>query len=313
MHCSAGKRLKCSDPIPAEMRSTLLDSERKSQRTRSGVAFEDSARSQEPLHGFRSSRAKSGLLTLDVKMRSGKGRDLSARRDHTPNETRSDRDPCRDRSWLMHATDSDCTHIPFPTSLRKAAAQGEERYWAVQPTAAGGTTSWTHRARAPRSGAQDPRCSALHARLGSSLGITGPGPGETDSDVSLRQNPVTCWTRMEDPHVKAGEVVSRKTPSHGTIRRGRFIKSRPEQFCCTAQLNLPLLTRDPEIKPQYASGFPCRPCRLHIVSCFSVARGSFRQIFLLLEDRGSFRLLLLLEDLSAEVYPDDSTNLPFPG
>jgi hypothetical protein len=113
------------------------------------------------------------------------------------------------------------------------------------------------------------RCSALHARLGSSLGITGPGPGETDSDVSLRQNPVTCWTRMEDPHVKAGEVVSRKTPSHGTIRRGRFIKSRPEQFCCTAQLNLPLLTRDPEIKPQYASGFPCRPCRLHIVSCFS--------------------------------------------
>jgi hypothetical protein len=157
------------------------------------------------------------------------------------------------------------------------------------------------------------RCSALHARLGSSLGITGPGPGETDSDVSLRQNPVTCWTRMEDPHVKAGEVVSRKTPSHGTIRRGRFIKSRPEQFCCTAQLNLPLLTRDPEIKPQYASGFPCRPCRLHIVSCFSVARGSFRQIFLLLEDRGSFRLLLLLEDLSAEVYPDDSTNLPFPG
>ena len=168
MHCSAGKRLKCSDPIPAEMRSNLLDSERKSQRTRSGVAFEDSARSREPLHGLRSSRATSGLLTLDVKMRSSKGRDLLARRDHTPKETRSDRDPCRDRSWLMLATDSDCTHIPFPTSLRKAAAQGEERNWAVQPTAAGGITSWTHRARAPRSGAQDPpkETAARAARAG---------------------------------------------------------------------------------------------------------------------------------------------------
>jgi hypothetical protein len=89
-----------------------------------------------------------------------------------------------------------------------------------------------------------------------------------DSDVSLRQNPAACWTRMEDPHVRAGEVVIRKTPGHGTIRRGRFIKSRPEQFCCTAQLNLPLLTRDPEIKPQYASGFPCRPCKLQFVKLF---------------------------------------------
>lgn len=65
MHCSAGKRLKCSDPIPAEMRSILLDSERKSQRTRSGVAFEDSARSREPLHGLRSSRAST--VTTDTR------------------------------------------------------------------------------------------------------------------------------------------------------------------------------------------------------------------------------------------------------
>ncbi len=185
-------------------------------------------------------------------MRSSKGRDLLARRDHTPKETRSDRDPCRDRSWLLLAIDSDSTHIPFPTSLRKAAAQGEERYWAVQPTAAGGTTSWSPPGPRPafgwpgsperdcgpgRQSRNRPelstpriRCSALHARLGSSLGITGPGPGETDSDVSLRQNPVTCWTRMEDPHVRAGEVVIRKTPGHGTIRRARFIKGRPEQF-----------------------------------------------------------------------------------
>ena len=177
MHCSAGKRLKCSDPIPAEMRPILLDSERKSQRTRSGVAFEDSARSREPLHGLRSSRATSGLLTLEVKMRSSKGRDLLARRDHTPKETRSDRDPCRDRSWLSFATDSDCTHIPFPTSLRKAAAQGEERNWAVQPTTAGGITSWTHRARAPRSGAQDPpkETAARAARAGTGRSLVRPG------------------------------------------------------------------------------------------------------------------------------------------
>jgi hypothetical protein len=62
------------------------------------------------------------------------------------------------------------------------------------------------------------------------LEITGPGPGETDSGVSLRHNPAACWTRMEDPHVKAGAVVIRKNSRHGTIRRGRFIKSRPEQF-----------------------------------------------------------------------------------
>jgi hypothetical protein len=99
--------------------------------------------------------------------------------------------------------------------------------------------------------------------------ITGPGPGETDSDVSLQQNPAACWTRMEDSHVRAGEVAIRKTPGHGTTRRGRFIKGRPEQFCCTAQLKLPLSAQDPEIKPQHAPGFPCRPCRLQIVSCFS--------------------------------------------
>jgi hypothetical protein len=233
------------------MRPTLLDSERKSQRTRSGVAFEDSARSREPLHGLRSSRATSGLLTLEVKMRSSKGRDLLARRDHTPKETRSDSDPCWDRSWLLFAIDSDSTHIPFPTSLRKAAAQGEERNWAVQPTAAGGTfpgpTGPAPRVRAPRiprkrlrpglselepAGAQYAPDTVFRAPCTARvfLGITGPGPGETNSDVSLRQNPAARWTRMEDPHVRAGEVVIRKTPGHGTIRRARFIKGRPEQF-----------------------------------------------------------------------------------
>jgi len=171
--------------------------------------------------------------------------------DLTSKETRSNRDPCRDRSWLSLATDSDCTHIPFPTSLRKAAAQGEERHWAVQPTAAGGTfpgpTGPAPRVRAPRiprkrlrpglselepAGAQYAPDTVFRAPCTARvfLGITGPGPGETDSDVSLRQNPAACWTRMEDPHVRAGEVVIRKTPGHGTIRRARFIKGRPEQF-----------------------------------------------------------------------------------
>ncbi len=100
--------------------------------------------------------------------------------------------------------------------------------------------------------------------------VTGPGPGGTDSDDSLQRHIAACWTRMEDPYVRAGEVVIRKTLGHGTIRRGRFIKSRPEKICCTAQLKHPRLARDPEIKPQHVSGFPCRPCRLHIVSCFSV-------------------------------------------
>jgi hypothetical protein len=204
MHCSAGKRLKCSDPIPAEMRPTLLDSERKSQRTRSGVAFEDSARSREPLHGLRSSRATSGLLTLEVKMRSSKGRDLLARRDHTPKETRSDRDPCWDRSWLLFAIDSDSTHIPFPTSLRKAAAQGEERNWAVQPTTAGGTISWTHRARAPRSGAQDPpkETAARVVRAGTGRSSVRPGHGVPRSmhgsghHWESRGQAQARWTRM---------------------------------------------------------------------------------------------------------------------
>jgi hypothetical protein len=171
--------------------------------------------------------------------------------DLTSKETRSNRDPCWDRSWLSFATDSDCTHIPFPTSLRKAAAQGEERYWAVQPTAAGGTfpgpTGPAPRVRAPRiprkrlrpglselepAGAQYAPDTVFRAPCTARvfLGITGPGPGETDSDVSLRQNPAARWTRMEDPHVRAGEVVIRKTPGHGTIRRARFIKGRPEQF-----------------------------------------------------------------------------------
>ena len=99
--------------------------------------------------------------------------------DLTSKETRSNRDPCWDRSWLLLATDSDSTHIPFPTSLRKAAAQGEERNWAVQPTAAGGITSWTHRARAPRSGAQDPpkETAARVVRAGTGRSSVRPGHG----------------------------------------------------------------------------------------------------------------------------------------
>jgi hypothetical protein len=189
----------------------------------------------------------------------------------------------------MPATDSE-----FPTSLFRPPSA---RQWRREKSGSGASThgrgrnlSWTHRARAPRSGAQDPpkETAARDVRAGTGRSpvcpghrfrasctarvfweITGPGPGATDSNVPLRQNTAACWTRMQDPHVRAGEVVIRKTPGHGTIRRDQFIKSRTEQFCRTAQINLPLPARDPEIKPQHAPGFPCRPCRLHIVSCFS--------------------------------------------
>ncbi len=143
--------------------------------------------------------------------------------------------------------------FPHPFSNLPPQGSGAGRTAALgRPTnGRGRNLSWTHRARAPRSGAQDPpkETAARAVRAGTSGSsvcpghrfrasctarvfweITGPGPGETDSDFSLRQNPAALWTRMEDPHVKAGEVVIRKTPGHSTIRRGRFIKSRPEQF-----------------------------------------------------------------------------------
>ncbi len=163
--------------------------------------------------------------------------------------------------WLKLATDSEYSHIPFPTSLRKAAAQGEERHWAVQPTVAGGTflgpTGPVPRVRAPRilrkrlrPGLSEPEPagaqyapdtgSALRARLGSS--------GKSRAQSQARRTRMSHSGRIQPPaglrwktHMsRAGEVVIRKTPGHGTIRRGRFIKSRPEQFCCTAQLKLPL-------------------------------------------------------------------------
>ena len=50
---------------------------------------------------------------------------------------------------------------------------------------------------------------------------------------------------MEDPHVKAGEVVSRKTRSHGILRRRPIHhQGRPEQFCCTSRIRFPLPARD---------------------------------------------------------------------
>ena len=74
------------------------------------------------------------------------------------------------------------------------------------------------------------RCSALYARLGSSLGIKGPGPGEMDSDVSLQQYSVIRWTRMGDPHVRAGEVVSRKLQVTVFCWKADSSSGRPEQF-----------------------------------------------------------------------------------
>jgi hypothetical protein len=132
-------------------------------------------------------------------MRSGKGRDLSTRQG-----SHNEGDPLKQRplpgpghGWRLPLTRS--FPLSFSTSLRKAAAQGDERHWAVQPTVAGGTflgpTGPVPRVRAPRIPERDcgpvcqsrhrpelstPRtqCSALQARLGSSgsLGNHGPRP-----------------------------------------------------------------------------------------------------------------------------------------
>ncbi len=74
--------------------------------------IQDSARSQEPLHGLRSSRASAGLQTPGVKCDQARDKTCSHAGDLTMKETRSNRDPCWDRAWMMLATDPE-----FPTFL----------------------------------------------------------------------------------------------------------------------------------------------------------------------------------------------------
>ncbi len=146
----------------------------------------------------------------------------------------------------------------FSNPPPQGSGAGERAALGLPTHGRGRNLSRTHRARAPRSGAQDrPKETAAQAVRAGTGGeprmprdtvfrtsstawvfreVTGPGPGGRDSDDSLRQNPAACWTRMEDPYFRASEVAIRKTPGHGTVRRGRFIKGRPEHFCCTAQL-----------------------------------------------------------------------------
>jgi hypothetical protein len=52
MHCFAGRGLKCSDPILAEMSQNPLDSEKEFATNPERGCAQDSARSREPLHGF---------------------------------------------------------------------------------------------------------------------------------------------------------------------------------------------------------------------------------------------------------------------
>jgi hypothetical protein len=49
---------------------------------------------------------------------------------------------------------------------------------------------------------------------------------------------------MGDSHVRAGEVVSRKLQVTVFLQEADSSSGRPEQFCCTSQIKLPLPARD---------------------------------------------------------------------
>ncbi len=46
------------------------------------------------------------------------------------------------------------------------------------------------------------------------------------------------------------------------------MKALSEQIRCTVQIKYPRLARDPEIKPQHASGFPADPADLTLSEVF---------------------------------------------
>jgi hypothetical protein len=114
--------------------------------------------------------------------------------------------------------------------------------------------------------------------VGVNLESRAQGPGGRDSDVSTRQNPAARWTRMEDSHVKAGEVVIRKTPGRGIICRGPIHQgagpsnllhlsvkassaSTRSRSQTVARLRFPLQTLQTSHCPLFF--------RSHIVICFS--------------------------------------------
>ena len=98
MHCFAGRGLKCSDPILAEMSRNPLDSER-------GVCDEAGAELRSRLSSqsrtaprVQGSPASTGLQTSDVKRDQARDETCSHARDLTMKETSTNRDPCRDRA-----------------------------------------------------------------------------------------------------------------------------------------------------------------------------------------------------------------------
>ena len=152
----------------------------------------------------------------------------------------------------MLATDLEFPHIPFPTSLRKAAAQGDERHWAVQPTVAGGTFLGPTGAAAPPSGAQDPpkETAARVVRAGTGRSSVRPGHGvprsmhgsghhwESRGQAQARRTRMSHFNRIQssdglgwETHMSgpgSGEPI---TPSHGTLcRRPIHHQAGPSSF-----------------------------------------------------------------------------------
>jgi hypothetical protein len=94
MHCFAGRGLKCSDPIPAEMRPNPLDSEKEvaADPERSCV-FKIQLADENRSTGFEVAGPQTGLQTPDVKCDQAREETCSHAGDLTMKETRSNRDP----------------------------------------------------------------------------------------------------------------------------------------------------------------------------------------------------------------------------
>ena len=175
----------------------------------------------------------------------------------------SRRDPCKQRPLLGpgrggHLPLTRSSHIPFHDPAPQGSGAAGRAAAGCPAHDCGRSLSWTHRARGPRSGAQDPPKETAPAtqdvsagiggaqiamgqgvpRLVHSLGLQGShglGPGGTDSDDSHQQNPDACRTlrkaQMSACHCQGQEeVVIHKTPVHAKFRGAVSSRPCPKKF-----------------------------------------------------------------------------------
>ena len=176
MHCFAGRGLKCSDPILAEMSQNPLDSERGS-RDEAGaelrLRLSSQSRTAPRIRCSRASARVSRTTDTGSQARSSRGRDLLHAGDLTMKETRTNRDLCWDRTRRTSATDPEFPHsfsdpTPQGSGASGRAAQGYPTH------GRGRSLSWTHRARGPD--CEGHGVPGLVHSLGHQ-GSCGPGPG----------------------------------------------------------------------------------------------------------------------------------------